>query len=82
MKEHRDMKDWKDGYCAVINVGNYEDGQLYFPDLNIQMNNWKCGVTFFKSFKLLHGVLPFIGNRLSVVLFTPNSILKKYSVFI
>jgi len=78
MPAHKDLKDWKDGYCAVITFGNYQGGQLHFPELNITVQRMKYGITFFKSAQLLHEVQAFTGSRGSLVLFTHNSVLNKF----
>ena len=40
MDVHRDRDDYTDGFCCVVNYGNFREGGgvLYFPDLNIRVH--------------------------------------------
>jgi len=67
---HRDTKDFRDGYCWVIPFGNFEGGELFFPDLNITIKMAPEMLVAFQSFELDHCVHEYTGERYSVVFFT------------
>jgi len=66
---HTDTKDYKDGYCWVVPFGDFEGGELYFPDLNITIKMAPQMLVAFQSFNLKHGVNPFTGSRYSLVFY-------------
>jgi hypothetical protein len=78
MTLHKDNKDWKNGFCAIIPFGKFGGGQLSFPELDLSITTKNTGIVFFRSNELIHGVTPFTGNRGSLVLFNCQNTLKRF----
>jgi hypothetical protein len=70
---HRDAHDFKDGFCFVVPFGNLTDGNLRFPKLKMELEYGSKDVVAFQSLQL-HEVLPFHGQRYSLVLFSHNNL--------
>jgi hypothetical protein len=73
MKAHKDKDDYRHGFCFIIPFGRFQGGDLHFPELNITIKMKPGMVVAFKSAELLHKVLPYTGDRYSLVLFTPQT---------
>jgi len=73
---HRDIRDWKNGFCAVIPFGEWTGGDLTFPDIGATVKLQKGDIILFQSFNLLHGTEEYTGNRHSIVLCTHNTVIN------
>ncbi|CAJ0823322.1 4854_t:CDS:2, partial [Entrophospora sp. SA101] len=51
---HHDVKDLDNSLCVVIPLGEFEEGELMFPEINLVVE-LKQGNIYFQSSKLLHG---------------------------
>jgi hypothetical protein len=71
---HKDCKDFK--YCVVFTLGNFEEGMLAFPGLGYITRLVPGDLAVFESSQLLHGNMPYIGNRKSCVLVTHSTMIK------
>ena len=67
---HVDVNDFKGGYCVVTCWGDFEGGNLEFPELGISIALRPRDVIFFKSSHLSHGTSAVKGIRCSIVLTT------------
>jgi len=66
---HKDTHDYRNGLCWVVVFGNFTGGQIHFPELNITVHVQPGDLIAFKSYELLHQVLPYVGERYSIVMF-------------
>jgi hypothetical protein len=71
---HKDVGDVRDGWVAMMAVGNYKGGAVVLPALGIQLQHEPGDVIFFRSAVLEHFVAPFEGDRAAVVFFTKNDL--------
>lgn len=69
ISKHIDSDDYRSGLCWVTTCGNYENGELFFPQLNMEFAIQPGDVIAFKSFELEHEVKQYTGSRYSIVLF-------------
>jgi hypothetical protein len=65
---HTDKYDLPNGWIALFALGDYEGGDLVVPRYRLRFNLRAGDVLFFKPHEV-HGNLPFLGERLTVVLF-------------
>ncbi|KAJ3151151.1 hypothetical protein HDU86_006141 [Geranomyces michiganensis] len=66
--KHRDLRDAKDGRCAVVCLGTFDDGEFCLPDLKIRIPFQPCDILFIRSFALEHMVRKWSnGNRYMIV---------------
>ncbi|KAJ3154210.1 hypothetical protein HDU86_004754 [Geranomyces michiganensis] len=66
--KHRDLRDAKDGWCAVVCLGAFEDGEFCLPDLKIRIPFRPGDILFIRSFALEHMVRKWRnGNRYTIV---------------
>ncbi|KAJ3052174.1 hypothetical protein HK097_006751 [Rhizophlyctis rosea] len=61
---HVDRGDYSRGYCTVAPVGEWRDGELWFPQFDCQLDMRPGDVCFFKSSLLWHGNLPLEGGSI------------------
>jgi hypothetical protein len=73
---HPDIKDPPDGWLAMVVLGRFTGGHLYFPDLGISLEYKAGDVIFFRSWALKHFISHFQGNRYVVLFSTSRSIFK------
>ena len=67
---HWDDKDDPNGLCVLVALGDFEGGELCFPQLQIVVKLKPGQVVIFPSYLLLHGNLPITkGIRFSIVYF-------------
>jgi hypothetical protein len=67
---HWDRNDEPDSLCCLVALGDYEGGELCFPQLEIVISLRPNQVVLFSSNFLLHGNLPVVrGIRHSIVYF-------------
>jgi len=67
--EHIDDQDYRHGLCWVLPFGDFTGGQIFFPDLRVELEV-ECGdLVCFPSASLLHNTEPFVGKRHSLVFF-------------
>jgi hypothetical protein len=67
---HWDKSDTSNGLCCLIPLGDFQGGDLYFPQLHVRVPLQPGQVVAFNSHYLLHGNLPLIrGVRHSIVYF-------------
>ena len=75
---HWDINDAPEGLCFLVALGNFEGGELCFPQLQIVVKLKPGQVVAFPSYLLLHGNLPITrGIRFSIVYFVLKSFLSK-----
>jgi len=75
-KYHRDLRDWKNGFCAVFPFGQWTGGDLVFPDIGATVKLEKGDLILFRSFSLVHGSEQYEGDRHSVVLCSHNTVIN------
>ena len=71
---HIDHDDDKYGFCWLIPLGDWEDNDVIFPQLNIRVKLKPGNILAFKSNLLVHGNLPCFSVRHSLVFFTHNNL--------
>ncbi|KAL6074266.1 hypothetical protein QOT17_004295 [Balamuthia mandrillaris] len=76
VEPHRNKNDYKEGLAVVIPLGDFTGGQLFFPEINVTVNTQPGDVVAFRSARLTHSVLPYVGTRHSVILFTQDNMIK------
>jgi hypothetical protein len=75
---HWDSNDDPNGLCFLIALGDFEGGELCFPQLQILVKLKPGQVVAFPSYLLLHGNLPILnGIRFSIVYFVHKFFLSK-----
>ena len=67
MPVHQDPKDFRHELCWIIPFGDYQGANLYFPDMNLNVEFLPGDLICFNSFNLQHGVRSFQGFRGSIV---------------
>jgi len=73
-KYHWDSNDDPNGLCFLITLGDFEGGELVFPQLQIVVKLKPGQIVAFPSYLLLHGNLPITkGIRFSIVYFVHES---------
>ncbi|UZO25353.1 uncharacterized protein OCT59_017619 [Rhizophagus irregularis] len=80
---HWDSNDDPNGLCFLVALGDFEGGELCFPQLQILVKLKPGQIVAFPSYLLLHGNLPIIrGIRFSIVYFVHvNFLSKKFEDF-
>jgi hypothetical protein len=73
---HRDLKDPPDGWVAMVVFGEYTDGRLCLPDINVALPYRSGDVVFLRSWALKHFIWPFVGTRYVFVSTTSESIVR------
>jgi len=71
---HIDRDDDKYGFCWLVPLGDWEGGDVIFPQLNIRVKLKPGNILAFRSNLLIHGNLPCFGVRHSLVFFTHNNL--------
>lgn len=71
---HKDTSDYKDGWVGMCCWGDFTGGHLVIPILGIQLQFKPGDIVFFRSTLLEHYVLPFEGERNSLVFFSQHVI--------
>ncbi|RHZ83994.1 hypothetical protein Glove_86g100 [Diversispora epigaea] len=75
---HWDLSDASNCLCCLIPLGNFQGGDLYFPQLHVRVPLQPGQVVAFDSHNLLHGNLPLIsGIRHSIVYFVHQNFFHK-----
>ena len=79
---HRDLKDHRNTLCVVCPLGNFEGGELTFPELKLVIHVKQGQAVAFRSNILVHGNLPVIaGIRHSLVFYIHNTLIKQKRKF-
>ena len=73
---HKDGSDYKKGWVAMCCFGDFTGGELVIPVLGMKFRFQPGDVIFFRSTLLEHYVLPFIGDRTSLVFFTHHNLMN------
>ena len=77
-KFHTDNKDYRNGFCVVFPFGEYEGGELHFPEYNLTICLRPGDVILFQSHQLQHGNLELkSGKRRSCVLVCHNDLMNR-----
>ena len=71
---HIDRDDDKYGFCWLVPLGDWEGGDLIFPQLNVRIKLKPGNILAFRSNLLVHGNLPCSGVRHLLVFFTHNNL--------
>lgn len=71
---HIDRDDDKYGFCWLVPLGDWEGGDLIFPQLNVRIKLKPGNILAFRSNLLVHGNLPCSDVRHSLVFFTHNNL--------
>ena len=71
---HIDRDDDKYGFCWLVPLGDWEGGDLIFPQLNVRIKLKPGNILAFRSNLLVHGNLSCSGVRHSLVFFTHNNL--------
>ncbi|RHZ79024.1 hypothetical protein Glove_152g66 [Diversispora epigaea] len=75
---HWDLSDASNCLCCLIPLGNFQGGDLYFPQLHVRVPLQPGQVVAFDSHNLLHGNLPLIsGIRHSIIYFVHQNFFHK-----
>lgn len=74
---HKDVGDRRDGWVAMIVLGDFTGGEVVLPGLKVQLLHRPGDVIFFRSAVLEHFVAPFKGERTEVVFFTKNDLFEE-----
>src|SRR5215216_7813631 len=69
-----DCDDDKYGFCWLVSLGDWEGGDLIFPQLNVRIKLKPGNILAFRSNLSVHGNLPYSGVRYSLVFFTHNNL--------
>jgi hypothetical protein len=77
---HIDQND--DGFCWIVPLGEWEGGDLIFPQLKVRIKLKPGNILAFRSNLLLHGNLPCSGVRHSLVFFTHNNLFSETFVHV
>lgn len=67
---HTDKHDYRTGYCWIVPFGNFIGGALHMKEINTNAYLEAGDCIAFRSYDLLHYVLPYEGVRHSLVLFS------------
>lgn len=70
---HKDAGDIRDGWVAMTCVGDFEDGLLVLPELNIKLEYLPGDVVFMRSSLVEHYISDYSGHRTSMVFFTKGT---------
>jgi hypothetical protein len=73
---HRDDFDYKEGICCLIVFGEFEGGELCFPEEIVCIKVRNGTIVLFYSRMFTHVVSMFIGTRFSVVLHADEEVIK------
>ena len=79
---HIDRDDDKYGFCWLVPLGEWEGGDLIFPQLNVRIKLKPGNILAFRSNLLVHGNLPCSGIRHSLVFFTHNNLFPETFVHV
>lgn len=71
---HIDRHDDKYGFCWLVPLGEWEGGDLIFPQLKVRVKLKPRNILAFRSNLLVHGNLLCSGVRHSLVFFTHNNL--------
>ena len=74
---HIDRDDDKYGFCWLVPLGDWEGGDVIFPQLNIRVKLKPENILAFRSNLLIHSNLPCFGVRHSLVFFTHNNLFSE-----
>jgi hypothetical protein len=77
-----DRDDDKYGFCWLVPLGEWEGGDLIFPQLNVRIKLKPGNILAFRSNLLVHGNLPCSGVRHSLVFFTHNNLFPETFVHV
>lgn len=73
---HEDSSDYKKGWVAMCCfLGDFTGGELVIPALKMMFKFQPRDVIFFRSTLLEHYVLPFTGDRTSLLFFTHHNVI-------
>ena len=73
---HKDSSHYKKGWVAMCCLGDFTGGELVKPPLKMMFKFQPEDVIFFRSTLLSHYVLPFTGDRTSLVFFTHHNVMN------
>jgi hypothetical protein len=72
---HRDLKDPKSGWAAMLVLGVFKDGSLCFPDIGVALPYQPGDLVFMRSWALEHFIRRYKGVERYVIVFsTPASL--------
>ncbi|TPX53313.1 hypothetical protein PhCBS80983_g06320 [Powellomyces hirtus] len=66
-QRHRDKKDPALGWCAIVPLGDFTDGDFGLPNLNLRLNVRARDILFLRPYALEHFVYPCKGSWYSLV---------------
>lgn len=75
---HKDKSDFKDGWVVMACFGNFTGGQLIIPHLELRIPFQPGDVVVFRSTLLEHYILPYEGERSSIVFFSHQDVMGNY----
>ena len=73
---HKDSSDYKKGWVAMCCFGDFTGGELVILPLKMMFKFEPGDVIFFRSTLIEHYVLPFTGDRTSLVFFTDHNVMN------
>jgi hypothetical protein len=79
---HIDRDDDQYGFCWLVPLGEWEGGDLIFPQLNVRIKLKPGNILAFRSNLLVHGNLPCSGVRHSLVFFNHNNLFPETFVHV
>ncbi|KAJ3123544.1 hypothetical protein HK098_001847 [Nowakowskiella sp. JEL0407] len=59
---HLDLHDWDDGFCMVVNTGEFEGGNIFIYELQLQIDAPPGSIVLLKSSLLRHGSTSWTGK--------------------
>lgn len=78
VQKHRDLRDVKDGWCAISCFGDFVGGESCLPDLSLRIPFQNRDIMFIRSFALEHFVRIWSGReRFTLVQFMHQVIYNK-----
>ena len=79
---HIDRDDDKYGFCWLVPLGEWEGGDLIFPQLNVRIKLKPGNILAFRSNLLVHENLSCSGVRHSLVFFNHNNLFPETFVHV
>ena len=77
---HKDKSDYTDGWVVMCCWGSFKGGNLVIPALKQRFEFSPGDVMIFRSCLLEHYVMPFVGERSSIIFFSQNDIMGNFEL--
>lgn len=81
-KWHRDFRDIQDGWCALAYFGDFTQGDLCLPQIDVRLGAGPGDVILIRSGALIHFVDEWVGQgRYVIVYFTHTDAVQGLGIF-